>query len=129
MREQPKDEFIFNRQMMTAIKGVAICIMLFHHFIGFPDWIEEGISIYGIPFRDATVEYYLAVSGKICVATYTVLSGYGLFISYQHKQKLWDIRFLMRKTLQILINWWLIVLVIEIPVWLLEESGGLLLRL
>lgn len=119
------EKFVFDKQMTTAIKGVAICIMLFHHFFGFPEWLNEGISIYGIPFRGATIEYYLGVFGKICVATYTVLSGYGLFLSYQHKKKLWDIKYLAKRTLQLLLNWWLIVLLVETPIVLLRESGGI----
>lgn len=117
-------EFNFDKQMTTAIKGVAICIMLFHHFIGFPDWVNEGNVIYGIPFADRTLEYYLAVFGKICVAMYTFLSGYGLYISYRNKDKIWDFKYLLRKTVQLLVNWWLIVLIVEMPVSLFGDSGG-----
>lgn len=108
----------------TSIKGVAICIMLFHHFFGFPNWIEEGIVFYGIPFRGTTIEYYLAVFGKVCVAMYTVLSGYGLFISYEHKEKLWDFPYLLRKTIGLLLNWWLIVLIVEVPIIFIQNLGG-----
>lgn len=120
-----KTDFVFDKQMTTAIKGVAICIMFFHHFIGFPHWVNEGNIIYGIPFAGATLEYYLAVFGKICVAMYTFLSGYGLYISYQNKDNIWDFRYLFKKTMQLLFNWWLVVLVVEAPVILLEGLGGI----
>lgn len=120
-----KGDFVFNQQMVTAVKGVVICIMFFHHFFGFPSWLNESVTYYGIPFGNTTIEYYLGVFGKICVAMYTVLSGYGLFKSYQSKGGAWDIRYLLKKTIQLLLNWWLIVLVVEFPIMLFTKSGGL----
>lgn len=122
-------EYIFDVEMTNAIKGAAICIMLFHHFFGFPSWLNKGVTFYGIPFGNATIEYYLAVFGKICIAMYTVLSGYGLFISYHKKEKVFGARYLVKKTVQLLINWWLVILIVELPIIIFWQIDGGLQRI
>lgn len=49
---EKNNRFIFDKQMTTSIKGVAICIMLFHHFFGFPNWIEGGLFFMEFPLGE-----------------------------------------------------------------------------
>jgi len=63
-----------------AVSGIAILLMVFHHFFGFDDFRNpqnyyiESFSIHGISF-----ERMLAAFGKICVSTFSFLSGYALY--------------------------------------------------
>ena len=51
----------------SILKGIAICAMLWHHlFLLHPDY--------------GNVVYHLALLGKVCVAIFLLLSGYGLTI-------------------------------------------------
>lgn len=53
----------------NAIKGIAIIAMLVHHL--FYEYPEYGEST-----------YQLALIGKVCVAMFLFLSGYGLSVQY-----------------------------------------------
>lgn len=57
------------KEMTTKIKGIAILIMICHHFIVIP---FSEFSVFVKAFGAAC---------KICVAIYAVLSGYGYFFS------------------------------------------------
>lgn len=52
------------------LKGIAIVMMLSHHL--FPHLPNIG-----------TLPLYLLIFGKVCVAIFVLLSGYGLGMSYQ----------------------------------------------
>ena len=68
----------------TMAKGVAICLMLIHHLYAFKERIALGISyIPTFPFFD--FDFYLGHFGKICVASFLFLSGYGLYLRCQHE--------------------------------------------
>lgn len=52
--------------------------MLFHHISGFPEWYNY-CYIYSI---SKFIEYPLAFwGGKLCVAIYAFINGYGIYIS------------------------------------------------
>ncbi len=108
-----KEKFLFTKNHTEIIKGVAILLMLFHHFFGFPSWYIEGISYIGIPLRVNTAEYVLGQFGHICVAIFAFLTGYGMFFSYQTGH-------IMGKTLKklfgFLLAYWLILFGVAIPV-------------
>lgn len=80
------------------IKGVAILIMLAHHFIV-------------MPFSE--MPYLVALFGyacKICVAIYAVLSGYGYFFT---KEK--TVRYGLKKIWGLLEIYWLTLFTLFIP--------------
>ena len=58
-----------DKSTTKKIKGIAILIMLMHHFIVFP--LTE------LPYLITLFGY----ACKICVAIYAVLSGYGYFFA------------------------------------------------
>lgn len=86
------------KEMTMKIKGVAILIMICHHFIV-------------IPFSEFPV-FVKAFGGacKICVAIYAVLSGYGYYFS---KEK--TIRHGIKKILGLLKIYWISFFTIFIP--------------
>lgn len=87
-----------NKKTTQQIKGIAILIMILHHFIV-------------IPFSE--LPYIITIFGnacKICVAIYAVLSGYGYFFA---KQK--TIRYGLKKIWGLLQIYWISLFTLFIP--------------
>lgn len=61
--------------------------MLIHHLFKFPDRISNVMYTSLLSCKGITVEYILGDFGKICVAMYLFLSGYGLYITFVNKNK------------------------------------------
>lgn len=106
-------EYRFDAEVSQIVKGVAIIIMLFHHLFGNLDWVLEENSFFSIPMLNHSLEYFLAVPGKICISIYAFLSGYGLYASYQRKKQ--NAGTVVKRVFSVLTNWWLIVLLCFLP--------------
>lgn len=75
-----------NRKHTQMVKGVAIVLMVWHHLFAFPNRIKD-VSYQSMMSIDGTpIEQYIGSFGKICVAIFLFLSGYGLYKVYQKKQ-------------------------------------------
>ena len=71
----------FDLKQTNIAKGVALLLLLWHHlFYNNPDNYELYNSVFVI--NGVPVECLLANLCKICVAIFLILSGYGLFKSY-----------------------------------------------
>lgn len=70
------------------VKGLAACLMLFHHLFYFYIYLPEetGRHLGELSFRGVPLLVYLAVVSKVCVAIFLVLSGYGMFESNKKKK-------------------------------------------
>lgn len=74
----------FSKEDTKVIKGTAIILMLYHHLFSFPDRIGENITyislfnIAGMP-----TAYWIGVFGKMCVAIFMFLAGFGTRISFK----------------------------------------------
>ena len=79
------NEGVFDRNASTALKGIAIIMLLFHHSFGKAGYYE-GYTVFFFPFAETQINN-IAVSFKICVAIFAFISGYGLFLNYQEKDK------------------------------------------
>lgn len=79
--------FKITRDDTTAVKGIAIMLMLVHHIFAFPYRLVNGATyIPLIPLGDGTsVIWHIALVGKICVAMFTVLAGFGIYRSFSKK--------------------------------------------
>lgn len=62
-----KNSFSLSLHDTSVLKGIAICAMLCHHL--FYQSPESGYVV-----------WHLAMLGKVCVAIFLLLSGYGLTI-------------------------------------------------
>lgn len=87
------------------IKGFAICAMLVHHL--FWEHPEYGF-----------VPYQMALAGKVCVALFVFLSGYGMAIQFvQIRSKSFieknqnTLRFICKRLVRFYMNYWVIFLV------------------
>lgn len=75
----------FSKEHTLLIKGIAICILFFHHLF----YRQEFTNMYywSISIRSHPLIQFLATHAKICVAIFVFLSAYGLTISYRHIQE------------------------------------------
>ena len=97
----------FDKRKTGIAKGIAILLMLIHHFFGFPKWIAQGNTYIGIPTGDATLIFYVAKTGKICVGIFLFLTGYGLYHAYS---KSMGLKSSVNRIIKFLINYWVIIL-------------------
>ena len=78
----------FGKEESNFCKGIAIILMLFHHLFYKVD-NYAGFAINFSPFTEERINFY-ALLGKICVAIFVFISGYGIAASYrqifQHKK-------------------------------------------
>lgn len=87
-----------NKKTTQMIKGIAILIMIMHHFIV-------------IPFSE--LSYLITLFGyacKICVAIYAVLSGYGYFFAREK-----TVRYGLKKIWGLLQIYWISLFTLFIP--------------
>lgn len=75
----------FTRKDTKVAKAVAVVWMCIHHLFAFPDRFPENVSYISIFPHD--YEYVLGYVGKICVAMFVCLSGYGTYKSICAKEE------------------------------------------
>ncbi len=67
------------KKQSKMMYGVAILLMLYHHVFGVPEMLGcDYYSVLGWNMGSRTFEQLIAWFGKICVAIYAFISGYGL---------------------------------------------------
>lgn len=85
-----------SKQDTTAIKGIAICLMLWHHL--FLSTAEYG-----------NVAHSLAQVFKVCVALFLFVSGYGLTKQYSKMEKPYfknTFKFLLKRYVNFFLPYW-----------------------
>lgn len=85
-----------SRSDTTAIKGIAILLMLWHHLF-------LNTMAYG------TLTHSLAVVFKVCVALFLFVSGYGLTKQYSQFEKPYfknTVKFLLRRYANFFLSYW-----------------------
>ena len=71
----------FTRDDTKLIKGIAICLMMWYHLFAFPLRIaEENTFIPLIKIGETPLAQTVGSFGGICIALFTVLSGYGIYM-------------------------------------------------
>lgn len=97
-----------DKKTTQMIKGIAILIMLAHHFIVFPFCnLPHVVILFG-------------QACKICVAIYAVLSGYGYFFT---KEK--TIKYGLKKIWGLLQIYWISLFTLFIPAAMTGGGGKL----
>lgn len=75
----------FTKNDTQKVKGLAIILMMIHHcFLGPERYKGQIVSFW--PFLEANVNHF-ALAMKICVALFTFLSAYGMYLSYKNKME------------------------------------------
>ncbi len=73
----------------NVIKGIAIILMIFHHCFMEPErYAGQIVSFY--PFTEQFVNYWCR-SMNICVSIFTLLSAYGITVSYKRRKENLDL--------------------------------------
>lgn len=80
-RLEGQDNKHFTIDNTLTCKGVAICIMLFHHLF-YPQPLWENYW-WKIRLGNRPLIAFMAMHGKICVTIFVLLSAYGLTFSYR----------------------------------------------
>jgi peptidoglycan/LPS O-acetylase OafA/YrhL len=101
-------DYRLSKDDTLLIKGIAICLMLWHHL--FYQQPEFGEFV----FR-------MGVFGKVCVALFLFVSGYGLAIQYsiiQYNTITDTFKFQMKRLVKFYANYW-VVFLIFVPIGVL----------
>lgn len=85
--------------------------MLYHHFFAFPEWLIQEINYIDFPHVNS-----IAVFGKICVAVFTVLSGYGMYAGYKNGRLAIEYKDIAKRIFCVLLNWWLVLTLVQLPI-------------
>lgn len=83
-----------DKKNTDIIKGIAICMMLIHHFFTFPSWYHE----YSYPYMNGFAAIFQDPF-KSCVAIFAFLTGY--FYCYNKKKNL---KYSLKKITDLLIS-------------------------
>ena len=77
----------FSGDDTKMVKGFAIILMLYHHLFAFPNRIQDGSSyIPLLTFTSVDSAMLIGLFGKMCVALFLFLGGYGTWMSFQAKR-------------------------------------------
>lgn len=77
---------IFTQEDTKIAKAVAVVLMCIHHLFAFPERLSDTVNY--IPMFGRNYEFILGTFGKICVAMFICLSGFGTYISLKNKKDL-----------------------------------------
>lgn len=94
----------FTKDRSLAIKGFAICAMLFHHCF-FRTQIYSEYCVDFSPFPEYLVNN-IALFGKLCVGTFAFLSGYGLSLKWRNSSPTDKKTFFLTRYLNTMSGYW-----------------------
>lgn len=97
----------FGLDVSLAIKGIAIGMMLFHHLFRNGLGAHERYDIVYFPFPETNMRN-IATVFKICVALFTFISGYGLYLNYK-KTELSASQWVLQRIVKLLSSYWFVV--------------------
>ena len=102
-----------DKKMATLIKGVAILLMLVHHFYGFPEWRLEQPEL---NFKLLGIDIYVLIRfmTQVCVGLFSFLTGWSYFYN---KDK--SLKYGIKKIFSLLKIYWFYLLVIFLPIGLI----------
>lgn len=108
----------FDINTSLAIKGIAILMMLFHHMFRNGLNVHENYSIIYYPFPEINM-CNIATVFKICVALFTFVSGYGLYLNYK-KTTLSNNNWIMQREIKLLSSFWFVLVLCWIICWMIN---------
>lgn len=107
----------FTKRDTKILKGFAICLMLCHHLFTFPEKLV-GVGFVSLPFIEGmSFAARAGEFGKICVALFTLLGGYGAYVSAARSEKS-DAQLISRHLVSLYSTFWK-VFIIAVPISLL----------
>ena len=98
----------------NILKGIALLLLLLHHLFYVQKGLYDDIHLYNEHF----LVNELGIFGKLCVAIFVLLSGYGLTIQANKNQKIQLVEFYKRRFTKLYLNYWFI-WIIFVPIGVL----------
>lgn len=98
----------FDKRQTNIAKGIAVLLLLWHHlFYNDPKDYNKFISL--LKIDNVPIECVIADSFKVCVAIFLLLSGYGLYRSYQNfcNETIVNNRIAVKKDFKFVWNHWI----------------------
>ena len=96
----------YRKEYAQVIAGMAILLMVAHHFFGFRDYLLPGVA--WIPLckiAGIEVERIIAAFGKICVSLYAFNSGYVMWVNRNDYRRL---SYRLGRLLKFLVAYWVV---------------------
>lgn len=107
-------QFDFTPTDTKIAKGVAIILMIVHHLFAFPKRINFDYISFG-HIGNNTIEFLIGSFGKICVAMFIFLSGFGLYKQFGKENDINLKNIIIKKIKKIYIYYW-IIFVMFVPI-------------
>ena len=106
-----KEKYILSKDITNMIKGIAIILMMTHHFLGFPNWLIDGINYPNYKILGEDLNVWIRYSTKICVALFAFITGYAYY-----KKNNQTIKYGLKKIVNFLKKYWTILLLLFVPI-------------
>lgn len=105
-----------------VIKVIALLLMFCHHFFN-EGWMIDSSAFKPIFYVGKfTPEMVIGDAGKVCVAVFALLTGYGMFFSFQKNSRF---RKLCQRIIQFLVKFWLILFTTFVPLYcMIRQTCG-----
>ncbi|WP_283672573.1 acyltransferase family protein [Clostridium perfringens] len=110
---------ILTKNKSNILKFIAVILMILFHTFAFPERIKDYQYISIMTVNNIPIETYIGEIGKICVSIFVFLSGYGMYIKYKGKEKVY--KSLFNKLFRFYINYWT-VFIIFIPIGIIMHK-------
>lgn len=103
------DKSYITPQDSLCIYGIAILMMVWHHFFGFPERFHGNLQYIGGSI-EYTIELYLGYFGRLCIAMYAFISGYGMMAKSTQKNLkfLDDVKQAIKQVIHFFIRYWIV---------------------
>ena len=88
----------------NVLKGIALLLLLLHHLFYQKTGLFDDAQLY----KNIYIVNYLGQFGKLCVAIFVFLSGYGLTIQANKSTRIQLCDFYKRRFTKLYLNYWLI---------------------
>lgn len=93
------------RKESKFVAGIAILMMMFHHFFGFSEWLNGNTYIESLTICDISIERMIAAFGKLCVALFAFSSGY---VIWKSPEEYICVRKRINRIIKFLFNYWIV---------------------
>ena len=99
-----KKDFGMTKEQSTQLQGLAILLMIYHHFF-------NDLSVYGESLRFWKPEWVVSFAwfGKICVGVFAFVSGYGMCKVLEREKKS-VMRICLQQILGLLLRYWAVLI-------------------
>ena len=94
----------FSPRDTNIVKAVAVVMLLTHH-------LYMGVLPAPIDIANERLLTVIATLSKVCVATFVMLSGYGLAVSFKRREERDPVRFTLIHTLKLMWPYWLVYMI------------------